>query len=620
MPPFGDAPPMPPRGPAALFLLLLPLLPAGPAAADGDGWSVVLEDPRGDADPWGLPAPLPVAADAQGDLREVALRESPDLLHVRLATHHDGQGLPLPPGTRHESLVALLVQPPSGSTVQVEILATADGFRLLRDGERLEGVLEVEEDVSPLGWAVAVSKWALRDADGPASVLVTSASLTTTTFDGRAVTDAGEPAVPFPLRSVEPPGVTPVWRRAEGVEFAAGPSVAVGPDGVVHVAYLVYNPERGTPTGLHHAVLADGRLRAERVADAEMPTRLHEDRRTQTAIAVDAAGVVHVLYEPSPNGPASDGVRYARREAGAWTFEDPAALASGPRLRVEDGLRASPALAAGAGRLVAALQEDDRDVVHLVERAASGWRLLRTLPGATLARVEVSPEGDVHAAWMRPTSDESPDRGVYGDLVHASGSGGWGETVVARGVIDMTKLRADSESDGSFAFALDARGVPHFAYETDRGLRGFAILREGILERHFTPLRPDHGNPQLRMRMEIDADGHAHLVTGYGGSDLYAVRAPGGAWYLQQVPRHEIFSLALTPDGRAVIAHTQPHGGATLALAYQAGGFQAGSDLVLPQELRGEERPASLPVPGPGMVGALAAAALAAAAVAARRR
>lgn len=558
-----------------LLLLLVPLALASVPQAlawTPSEWTALVEDAEGDVDDGGSVL-FPRAPDPHADLVEVAVREEGGALLLRLTTAA-GDAAP-PPGARYESLVSLHVEPQEGLAETATLHATARGFRLALDGKDFSDAVEPEAGATPTGYVVRIDAWPfLRTSTGAARLTQASAEVRARAADGHATTDDAQGRE----RSFSWGGVATLpferpWRAVAGADHAAGPSVAPAPDGSLHVAYVVYRHEPfGSGTGLFHGVLRRDGFEAHRVADARMPSDLHQDDQTQTAIAVDADGGVHILFEPAPNTDARVGVRYATDEGGGWSVENPAVLAGGQRLAVEDGVRASPSLTVGGGRVVAALQGDDGST-FLVERGQTGWRLLRALDDARLARVRVDDEGTVHAAWLRITDDRFDEgRAAYGRLLHASEAGGWTETLVAEGVEDRSRFWSRSDADGSFAFALSPDGTPHFVFAADRGARGHAALRDGVLVRDPIPLVADHGNPPVRMRMAFDPAGAAHVVTGYGGSDLYAVRSPEGAWHVEPFPAREMFDLALTPDGRAAVVHTEPHGGATLALAYQPGG------------------------------------------------
>ena len=365
----------------------------------------------------------------------------------------------------------------------------------------------------------------------------------------------------------------PMWNDAAAVDFAAGPSLAAAPDGRAHVAYIVYNAERGDAVGLYHATF-DPRAAgtglpagwsARRVADAAMPTTLHEDGNTQTALAVSPQGVPFIAYHPAPNAGRGTGIRVATPQSGAWTVEDPATV-DGRRLPVDDSYRGVPSIAAAAGRVVLAFQSGND--VALVERTTgSAWRLLATLPDARFPRLALDAGGKAHVAWL---GEARPDREVHvGKLLYATEAGGWRARVIAEDVEDFSSFWETSETDGSFAFALGPDGQPRFAWDAARDAPRFGMLGPlGVVDEP-APLVPGHGNPQVRMRMAVDREGRAHLLTGYGGSDLYAVRSRDGAWLVEETPRQDMAQLALTPDGRAVTAYTQPHGGTTLAFRAQ---------------------------------------------------
>lgn len=587
-----------PRALAAIVLAAL-LLPSGGLAAGaatarappaGDAWEVVVTDPTMDAT---HPMPgAPAATDPRVDLVEVAIAEDERALWVRLRTREaspaPGLTVPTAPGEAQGPVtteVELQVRSGRGDgSLTVRLVAENRTLTVHRQDTPVQTVPLAAED-APWRYAVALARAGLG-AGGPLTTGDRIESVVARTSRpgafGAATDEAwsGGPGSAYVVRrAVESPvgsAPLPAWRESTFVHLAAGPSVAVARDGTLHLAYLVYGDDRGVARGLHHAVVpADGAgafdasaARAERVADARMPTELHEATRTQTALALDDTDRPHIVFHPRPGGEDAGMVRFASKDA-AWVEEDPSSLADGRRLEVDDSHGGVPAVVVGRGGRVVVAFQSGADVA-IVERAAPGrWTLLERLEDARFPRLAVDGTGRVHVAWLGGTTFE---REVgKGTLRYANEAGGFAPADVATGIMDYSRFWETSETDGSFAFALDRNGVPHFVWESDSDETPlFGSWRQGRLQAEAAPLTPSHGNPQVRMRMGFDGAGNAHVVSGYGGLDTYAVRHANGVWQREERPRGDIFSLAIAPDGRAVLAYTQPHGGTTLAVSSQA--------------------------------------------------
>jgi hypothetical protein len=98
---------------------------------------------------------------------------------------------------------------------------------------------------------------------------------------------------------------------------ARGPSLAVGPEGDVH---LVWTVGEETAADIHYTQSTDqGRSFAR-------PRRIIESEGYSDApkIAVDGRGILHLVYAESPAGPLQHyHIRYARSEPGGGTFQEP---------------------------------------------------------------------------------------------------------------------------------------------------------------------------------------------------------------------------------------------------------------------------------------------------------
>lgn len=567
-----------------ILLLLLPA-PLGAGSAPPDAWTVVVRDEAMDAT---FAGPVsPVAPDARLDVLTLEMADDPSWLWLKLTTRASplGAGSPQVPDawdSAPTSHVEFTIVPQETRVPHlVRIVAEEDLAVVTTDGiERARVPLNASEGQLPWGYTIALSRWQLlpeaplRSGDDVSEPLVmmeqTGAPLGSAS-DRAPSSGFGEE---YELVASSGEGDLPAWRETEGVEFVAGPSLAIGSDGSAHVAYIVYNDERDTRVGLYHAVFRDDgavAVPAERVADAAMPTNLHESDHTQTAIAVDDAGRAHIVYSPSPNADAQE-IRYATRGTATWIVEDPAALADGRRLAVDDSYRGVPSVVVREGRVVVAFQSG-QDVAVVERTPNAGWRLLQVISDARFPRLALDTDGRAHVAWLggshRREGDTDEKTIEVATLRYASEAASWRPSDVATEVVDFSPFWETSESDGGFAFALGPDDRAHFVWQPQRGDPQFGILHGDALKAEPAPLVPSHGNPQTRMRMAIDTDGRAHMISGYGGTDHYAVRSPEGLWLRENLDRFVIAQLALTPDGRAVIAYTQPHGGATLGVSTQ---------------------------------------------------
>lgn len=546
---------------APLMLVLLVLL--APATIADPMWATLVQDASGDASTAGVAAPL----DPNADLRTIQAKQEGDTLYLRVTSGNATAA----EDTRYASILRFAYE--NASTRErrhFEIHHDERGLRLLENGRTIGGhTLITHEGDAPYAYTIGMVLTALAPGGAYAAgdrITGVSASLRSEPAGLPPTTDhapdfgSGDDYV---LASGQDGTISPSWRTITGMDFAAAPSIATGPDGALHLAYIVYNEDRGTREGVYHALLRSGSIDATRIGDVQMPAKTHQDKQTATSIAVDRQGAVHVLYHPQP-GDTSAGVAYATNQGGTWRVEEVRA-GDDASLTFATDVRAIPAIGASSDRVVAALQTEDEGLAVL-EREADGWSLVQAIAHARHGRLVLDSQGHIHLAWFQPDSDESPNRGVYGPLMYASERDGWKSHRIAEGIEDLSKFRGQSEVDGTFAFALAPDDTPHFVWEGQREERGYTILGPDGPRTTSTPLVPDHGNPQDRMRMVIDHDGNSHIVSGYGGADLYAMRTPDGRWYKESIPRLEMFGIALTSEGHPAVVHTQPHGGTTLGV------------------------------------------------------
>ena len=200
-------------------------------------------------------------------------------------------------------------------------------------------------------------------------------------------------------------------RIATDVCFCCKTAVAAGPDAAVYVAWRhIYKPN------LRDIAVArstdGGRSFAE-------PVRVSEDRWAidgcpddGPSIAVDARGVVHVVWPTLVSESAGKGIFYSYSTDGGRTFA--------PRARVDDGSgrAAHPQIAAGGERLFVAWDQArpdaPRDVVLRVvagEPGSRGWSPRMAAPttlgqGGMYPSVAATTAGAI-VAWTGETADGS---------------------------------------------------------------------------------------------------------------------------------------------------------------------------------------------------------------------
>ncbi len=194
-------------------------------------------------------------------------------------------------------------------------------------------------------------------------------------------------------------------------------SIALDPDGRAHVVYRaragfgvtpVHREQRADGSWLRTAVELGGAGRAERAGD-------------DASVAIGPDGVVHVvalrtLYTGTPAEPHTE-LRHAWRDAGGWHSE----LATAVVGFGAHAVRASEVAIDGAGQLhVALTSPPDETLLHL-RRGPSGWARAVVAPydRAWLGRPRLAAgrDGAAHIAF-------TPSDGELTQLVHAAGRGG----------------------------------------------------------------------------------------------------------------------------------------------------------------------------------------------------
>lgn len=567
-----------------LVLALLTPGALGQGTAADDEWAILVEDQAHDTASDAAPGPAPAP---RADIIELAVQEDPTSIIFRFRTSAaDSEAMAPSSLSAQTSAIAdtmrstgsvrtvigfTVVEQQSGNVTSWLLVAQDETFQLQPTAGGKTLPIHAPDEATEWNFEVAIPRWALGTGQpATAGDRIEQLYVETTQSDGSSTMTDRAPntgfAAPYIIRMATDGSTRPVWTDSTSDDFAAGPDVAFDTEGRLHLSYLVYNGERGPSVGAYHGVLDDqGIWQTERIGDAVFPTDIHIDDITQTRIAITSAATF-VLYQPAPEG-AGNRLTFKALVDGAWTTEAPHELTSGERLSVNDSRRAVPALTATEGRTIAAFQEGDLNTIAVVERSTSGWSLLTRFSEARFPNIAIDKAGNLHAAFFRETSDQSPNRANYGNLIYADEASGWSETTIAEEIIDQSKFWDTAEADGSFAFALTPDDVPAFVWEAERSERRFATLTPTGLAAEETPLVPTHGNPQLRMRMAFDSAGNAHIMSGYGGSDMYAIRAPSGGWYVENLDRGDMFNLAVAPDGSAATSYTQPHGGTTVAVS-----------------------------------------------------
>lgn len=327
-----------------------------------------------------------------------------------------------------------------------------------------------------------------------------------------ASSDAGGPLYEWTVTTVDDDGRT-------------DPSIAIGADGVAHVAYYAF------PSDLRYATDASGAWVPEIVddfpdtggwsslalADDEIRISYHDYDQGRLVLArgragawatetvdtgprgngrftsqgLDGAGASHVGF--SRGDLAGSDLAYATDASGAWVVET---VEADGRSGEQASLRIAPD---GVVHLVAIRRDVDGGQVRHATKDGAGWTI-ETVPlpeGATDAALAID-GARLHLAWTG--ADD-------GALHHAWNDGVWSDELVdgggnARGV----------------ALAIDASGALHVAYPRgevcpgevcDRGDVFYATNRAGDWR---TELVEHQGTTALGLGISIDPDGLPAIV------------------------------------------------------------------------------------------------------------
>jgi len=584
---------------ASLLVALLALAPALAQSESMPAWTTWLDDPAGDA---GLADGVP-APDSRADLTTFSVRITEEFLYMRLQTVG---GVDADEGWLVQTQAEFDVQAATGHGKEesyVRVIGDNSGVRV--------SSLELRQE----DWGVRVGStaWSYEAWVRIAAVVAPSPEIVLTGLvvraNGAATWDEGQAQTALRFQRAEGSGYiaqaipTPAtWVETEGPDLGGGPSVAYDSAGRIHVAYYVYEGDRGTAVGVYHAVLkpyAAGALdpalgsedglewNATRIGDFRPSPDDNRDEDMRTKIAV-AGETVHVLYSPCPGRACATPYVYAT-SANGFESENPAA-----GLKVRNAPRDVPGLAATGSRVIAAIPLADGGIA-LRQRAEAGWTTVATLANATVPKMAIDWAGRLHVAFVRTAAESfasrdlmyavepalSPQRILSG--VTAPGEGAWDTP----------------EVDGSFGFALNREGAACFAWDganAPQPRRGYGCLANGIVVGEDAPFQPGHGNTQLAMRLGFDGAGNAHVVSGYGSMDLHAKRTPGGVWTVEDLDAGDMWDMAVASDGSIAVAYTQPHGGTTVAVSELA----ATPELAIGFETTPPPPGGEIGIPGPG--------------------
>ncbi len=171
----------------------------------------------------------------------------------------------------------------------------------------------------------------------------------------------------------------PLLIAGNGSEPARGPSLAVDPLGVVHVAWTVgENPA----ADIHFASSTDGG-RSFGTPQVALKSEGHSDA---PKIEVDSKGTLHLVYAESPAGPfARYHIRYSRLHDSAEGFERPREI-SGPDAQQFDSAN-FPALSLSAGNVYVAWE-----IFHSGEDRSQGLGFAHSRDGGqSFAPAEIVP-------------------------------------------------------------------------------------------------------------------------------------------------------------------------------------------------------------------------------------
>lgn len=575
----------------AVLLLLLPLVAAAPE--EPGRWTTWSDD--------GSDATVPVAG---ADIDKVLVGTSGTALHLALRTFPSPGTLPA------SSEVEFAVEQEGRASVR---FTWEDAPALWIDGKETQTGWQTTEASDATDWHVEIHWGTLRVASDSTFSLrgleaaATRASMTdTATGPDLAFVSTGTGTME--LAALLEAGVT-----IEGPDFAGGTSITTDGLGEPLVAYYVYDEERGDPRGIYLARIdaTQKRFLPERISDVSITRDNGRDGQMRTQVVHDGEQPF-VLFTDDPavdndeDGPGHpgtpDSVYVLARADAAWSREDPT-----PGGVSGVGPEDVAGLAARDGRLVAAVPVGD-DVWVTQRSAAGAWSVLARIEGATNAKLALDSQGDVHVAYV--VYGEQDDRS--GTLYYASGADGYAATHIGDNIDAGWE---GPETDGSYAIAVGPDDEVALVWNDGRSRdrdkeQRVAILKDGTWSDGYAPLRAVHGNPQYTMRLGFGQDGSLAASSGYGGTDTLAVLSQG-TWTKVDLPRYDVWDMAVAPSGLVYFGYTQPHGGTTAAVTVYGAPGQAATETESMLW-----RPADAEVPGLG----LAAVAAALLATAVRRR
>lgn len=573
----------------ALFVVASTASAAAAAGEQPASWIVWSDD--------GADYPAPLAS----DIKWVRVGTAPAQLHIDFLTYEAPAGAPI------SVPVASEVGFNAFQGVPLPVKFSWDMQpRLQVDGRDVTTGWSVADGSKPTSWHLQLD-WTTLGVSPASSFALRD--LTATTTSGVPMDEATGPDLEFTTDTAGRVTVSIASLEAgvtvEGVDFAGGTSVTVDARGAPIVAYYVYDGERGAERGIYLAHLDGKTLVPQRIGDVAVTRDNGRDDQMRTQVAHDGA-VTFVLFTDDPavdndeDGPGHLGTPdsvYVLASDNGWAREDPT-----PGGRSDVGPEDVADLAARNGKVVAAVPVGND--VWVVERTSPGaWRQLTILEGANNAKLALDSKGNVHVAYVVYGADASQRDGV----LYLASSPGFTATKVGENIDAGWE---SPETDGSFAIAVGPQDEVALLWDDGRARerteeQKVAILQDGKWTHDFAPLVPGHGNPQYTMRLGYTAQGHLVAASGYGGTDTLAVRGPNGGWIKSELPRYDVWDMAVTSAGQVYFAYTQPHGGTTVALTAYAVSpqFAQPQDAELAAALAG---PKSNPAPGLSIVALLA--------------
>jgi hypothetical protein len=257
-------------------------------------------------------------------------------------------------------------------------------------------------------------------------------------FDVRGVNALGNPGSPD-YRGFwvgPPPPADPVWSApvtivpagSLGATSPFAPSVAYGPDGSLHVAYIV---QYGDQRGLYYATNTSGTWQTTKIANA---SNLGDE---WTSIAVDGAGHAHVAYQN-----IAGGVFYLTNLSGTWT---------------------SKRLAGGTGFVVypeIAVDTHNRaHVVYFVPGKSAGLRYATNSSGKWVTKRITKSAFDVRADIALDAANKvhilyGRDHKGYRYLTNKSGAWRGGAVLAANILIRPPAIDIDSQGRPNAAYLI----------------------------------------------------------------------------------------------------------------------------------------------------------------------